>query len=591
MRTTLPAAPTSSPVLNKTQNSVPKKTHPKEPSSRIAIQTNSAARKQRRVGNDPTLATFLGRQAKPESSDVLSLLPQQQLGHWHDATARTTERQKARDPGSQEQLQAALSGLADLNANANHDLHAVWYRKRDLLGMSFSLLMHLALLLILALWVKQGVPGQGPMLFLGVEDGVEIQQANFNTQISSIQESLNPLSLLNNNLDLRDNIIPSPKVNKTTSPQPIKIDSPNPSLEVSNSSPTGGGLSGRKAENRPELLKEGGGNDASENAVDMGLQWLAKHQQPDGSWSFKHGQDCTCPNSGNSASKTAATGLALLCFLARNHNHVDESEYQFTVLKGLNYLIKESRNGDLTQLTSSSMYGQGIATLAMAEAYAISKDPALQIPTQQAVDFIVSAQHPLGGWRYLPRQMGDLNVTGWQLMALKTAKISGLAVPEKTLQKATEFVNSQEVSPGGTFFYTGEDPNKARAVPTAIGTLLRFYDGWNRNGDEMRNGMNFLLDHGVSAQNIYFDYYATIVMFHFGGDIWRDWNRQMRDFLINTQDIKGHQRGSWYFEDRKTSAEGGRFFNTAMSILILEVYYRHLRLYDEDALIRGFSLE
>src|SRR5581483_2230985 len=44
---------------------------------------------------------------------------------------------------------------------------------------------------------------------------------------------------------------------------------------------------GRTEANRAALLKAHGGNDASEKAVDAGLEWLAHQQQPDGRWSLK----------------------------------------------------------------------------------------------------------------------------------------------------------------------------------------------------------------------------------------------------------------------------------------------------------------
>jgi hypothetical protein len=353
----------------------------------------------------------------------------------------------------------------------------------------------------------------------------------------------------------------------------------------------GGGLSGRRAARRAELVAQGGGNEASEEAVDRGLEWLARHQWPDGGWSFRHPPHSRAGNAGSSASRTAATGLALLCFLGRDHHHVEESQYQKVVLNGLNYLLKVSRQGDLTQLTEHSMYGQGIATLALAEAYALSGDPSLKEPAQAAVNFIVEAQHPLGGWRYMPGQLGDINVTGWQCLALKTARLSGLNVPDQTLRLATKFVDSQSVSPGAYFTYPGLDPNLPQPVPTAIGLLLRMHQGWGHGRDEIQMGVDYLVTQKVSASHIYFNYYATMVLFHYGGPLWPAWNEEIRDFLLNTQSDVGHERGSWFFPHAKTGTEGGRLYCTAMAILILEVYYRHLRLYDEIVLIRDFPLD
>ncbi|MFM2094285.1 MAG: hypothetical protein RIS70_1409, partial [Planctomycetota bacterium] len=60
------------------------------------------------------------------------------------------------------------------------------------------------------------------------------------------------------------------------------------------------------------------------------------------------------------------------------------------------------------------------------------------------------------------------------------------------------------------------------------------------------------------------------------------WNEQMRNFLVATQSREGHEAGSWFFVDQHGNA-GGRLYTTAMCIMILEVYYRHMPLYGEDS--------
>src|SRR5262249_15725751 len=60
-----------------------------------------------------------------------------------------------------------------------------------------------------------------------------------------------------------------------------------------------GGPGGRSAGTRERLLREGGGNTASEAAVAGGLSWLARHQFADGHWSmtkFHEANKCSCGN-------------------------------------------------------------------------------------------------------------------------------------------------------------------------------------------------------------------------------------------------------------------------------------------------------
>ena len=80
---------------------------------------------------------------------------------------------------------------------------------------------------------------------------------------------------------------------------------------------------------------------------------------------------------------------------------------------------------------------------------------------------------------------------------------------------------------------------------------------------------------------MYYNYYATQVMHHWGGPEWDRWNNVMREHLIRTQIRDGHATGSWDVADRHGSL-GGRLYMTTLALLTLEVYYRHLPLYQKD---------
>ena len=56
----------------------------------------------------------------------------------------------------------------------------------------------------------------------------------------------------------------------------------------------------------------------------------------------------------------------------------------------------------------------------------------------------------------------------------------------------------------------------------------------------------------------------------------------MRDYLVGSQAQSGHEKGSWHFDDEHGN-QGGRLYSTAMAVMILEVYYRYLPLYEEKA--------
>ena len=104
--------------------------------------------------------------------------------------------------------------------------------------------------------------------------------------------------------------------------------------------------------------------------------------------------------------------------------------------------LSQERQDKRTGYFGGGMYAHGLATIAMCEAYGMTQDPNLRRPAQMAINYIVSAQHDAGGWRYSPGQAGDTSVAGWQVMALKSAQMAGLDVPELTMKKAQNFVEA-----------------------------------------------------------------------------------------------------------------------------------------------------
>ncbi len=360
----------------------------------------------------------------------------------------------------------------------------------------------------------------------------------------------------------------------------------------------GGGLDGRRARNRHSLALTGGGTAASESAVERGLAWLAAHQFDDGSWQFDHSQSpqCNgyCRHPGFRTSTTDSTGLALLCFLGAGYTQ-HEGPYQETVANGLYYLqqrmIITSLGADLRDKTiltgidttlpqpaNGNMYSQAIATLALCEAYAMTHDENLAGPAQQAVDFIVHAQHKQGGWRYEPGEPGDTSVTGWQIAALKSALLAKRTIPREVWYRASNFFDSVQEKRGATYGY--RSPSSKKPSMSVVGLFSRMMLGWPHDHPPLLKGIVQIAEHVPEKNHIYFNYYASMVLHHHGGPAWERWNPKMRDYLVNLQATQGHEAGSWYF-DENWSDRGGRHYTTTLAILTLEVYYRYMPMYQE----------
>jgi hypothetical protein len=272
----------------------------------------------------------------------------------------------------------------------------------------------------------------------------------------------------------------------------------------------GGGLEGRTLENRRAAALSGGGTDTSESAVEAALAWFAEHQWPDGGWRFdlEKCPSCSgyCRNSGTHTSSTAATGLALLSFLGAGYTH-QEGKYKDVVANGLYYLREQmtitSMGGDLRDKKADletevplggglldiaharrdSMYSHGIATLALTEAYAMTRDREWREPAELATKFIVNAQYDDGGWRYTPKfeipGPGDTTVTGWQVAALKSASLAGIEIPYEVWMKLNDFLDAVQEDNGATYLYLHGD-RRGTAATTAVGLLCRMVGGWHR---------------------------------------------------------------------------------------------------------------
>jgi hypothetical protein len=339
------------------------------------------------------------------------------------------------------------------------------------------------------------------------------------------------------------------------------------------------------------LLAQDGGNKDSERAVAMGLAWLARQQKQDGSWVF---------DGDSKAEVIASTGMALLPFLAAGETHKGGKSYQKQVYSGLQFLVRNCPSGANAGRLSTNMYAQAIGTLALCEAYGMTKDKGfLQPSAQAAINYIQKAQGANGSWGYAAGSNGDTSIVGWQVQALQAARLSkDIVVSDAVIKKAIGFLNFASAgSRKAAYGYLDNTGAAAATSLTAVGLLCRYYiDGWGPDNPGMAEGVSGLMKRAPGAGaakpalDMYYYYYATQVVHFFEGEEWKNWNEGpkqadgsrkggMRDWLIELQKKDGANRGSWEPEPGFIGRSCGRLGTTAMCLLTLEVYYRHLPLY------------
>lgn len=329
---------------------------------------------------------------------------------------------------------------------------------------------------------------------------------------------------------------------------------------------------------------------ASERAVGAALNWIARHQNRDGSWSIRGGDRKPCPDAsctvmGNIDADAGATALAILPFLGAGQTHESKGPYQKNIQRGIAWLLQhQNQEGDLSR-GQHQMYSHGLATIVLCEAYGMTKDSRIGHGAQAAIKFIESGQNDEGGWRYRWRSSdGDTSVFGWQVMALKSGNMAGLEVDQQKFQNCKKWL--QQVGGGyhmGKFSYMpGQGP---RPSMTAVGLLATEYLGASSKDRVVQESVEYLLENmpTLDDRDAYYWYYSTLALHNIPGPEWERWNRQMRRVLIESQIDKGCATGSWNPANDAWGPNGGRLMVTSLSALTLEVYYRYLPLYQLDA--------
>ncbi|MFH0944299.1 MAG: prenyltransferase/squalene oxidase repeat-containing protein [Planctomycetota bacterium] len=326
-----------------------------------------------------------------------------------------------------------------------------------------------------------------------------------------------------------------------------------------------GGLAGGKYGRRGAARS---GGRASQKAVDLGLSWLARHQDPRGFWSCANFSDMcetnTCDGGGDQFFDVGVTGLSLLAFLGAGNN-VNHGPYRNVVRKGLRYLVgcQDEETGCFGEVNSHQqfLYDHALATLAVCEAYGLSNWPVLKEPAQKGVNFIQSARNPYGAWRYAypPDGSNDLSVTGWMVMVLKSAEDFGLRIDEAALDGARKFID--EVTDESTWragyidkgSFSAREPGLNKNWPenktevlTAVAMLCRIFLGEDpEKSPALRGGADLLLKRmplwSVEEGTIdyYYWYYGSYARWQMGGDAWTRWQERMLDAVIKTQRVKG----------------------------------------------------
>ena len=203
------------------------------------------------------------------------------------------------------------------------------------------------------------------------------------------------------------------------------------------------------------------------------------------------------------------------------------------------------------------MYGHGFATLFLSEVYGMVHERALREELREklhrAVKLILRSQavNVEGAWRYLPGNNGaDLSVTVCQMMALRSARNTGILIPKSAIDRATAYVKACQDRREGWFRYLkqGGGGGGAPAFARTAAGVCALNAAGIYTSPEVKAGLKFLLENkpanGFGRPDIHYfygHYYAVQAMWTAGGHYWQEWYPSIRDELLGRQ----NPDGSW----------------------------------------------
>ncbi len=384
----------------------------------------------------------------------------------------------------------------------------------------------------------------------------------------------------------------------------------------------GGAFKGRGGHRN--LRAGGGGGKKSDDAVEHALRWLKAHQSPEGQWECE-GFPRWCerqPASGSGPDgkgkaqyDVGVTGLALLAFLGAGYTNRSEGPFGKVVGDGLRYLknVQDAEGCFGNRSTGHFVYNHAIASLAMVEAYGMTGSAIYKSPAQKALDFIAISRNPYFAWRYgVKPGDNDTSVTGWMMMALKSAKLinaadekagkpPSLSLDVDAFEGIKSWVEKMTDPEFGRVGYQLRGSGPARPTElvdkypqeksesmTGVAMLARIFLGQNpKTEDAIIKGAKLcekLLptwNENDGSIDMYYWYYATLAIFQVGGDVWNKWDKAMKTAIIDRQRMDTDYcmyKGSWDNLD-PWGPDGGRVYSTAILALCLEVYYRYDKVF------------
>ena len=325
-----------------------------------------------------------------------------------------------------------------------------------------------------------------------------------------------------------------------------------------------------------------------EAAIDKGLAFLARQQRPDGTFLQ------------SPIGEPGVSGLCLMAFMSRGHLP-GRGLYAEQLNKTVTFILNSQQNDGLISRQRerlSSQYNHGISALSLSELYGMS-EPADEDKFRKVIEqaIVFTGQHypqpktypdDAGSWRYLNRRGasdGDLSVTSWNVMFLRSAKNSGFDVDPKMVEDAIAYMKRLYDPQRKTFRYEihTDDPEHNHTRGMAGAGVLSMSLAGEHHSEQAENAARYILKRPFDqyARPIpgeqypsYAAFYCSHGLFQMGGEYWDEFFPQLVNTLLKAQ----RADGSWIMM-AGNEAQFGPSYVTALAILALTPPYQMLPIF------------
>ncbi len=366
--------------------------------------------------------------------------------------------------------------------------------------------------------------------------------------------------------------------------------------------------SGRRYGQARVQTRSSHGGAAVDEAVAAGLDWLARHLEPDGSIDADgfmrhdplddrsdgaggghHGERVACAFDG------AVTAAALMAFLA-DGSTPNSGPYREPVRRALNWCRTH-----LERLPTRGyeILNFGHVLQAVAEAYQLTRDPELRAPLEEAVRGLLRLQRPDGGFSYI-YEVGDAPTTAVAGLALAQAVRSDIPVPRAPLERLLEFLDARvDAGSGRSEYHAGAErkgytPTRANAASgLAVRALLgRLEDAphrsaqvreatsprprWKLEDREVKTRDGRIVKAQIGSLYPIHWHHATLALAASGGSSPDRWWGSVKSALLDGQRKQGAAAGSWD-PLGPYSLSAGRAYITALCVQMLRAPVRFAR--------------